>query len=168
MKGQDMRKTLLVLTLPILAMGCSSKPEVQPGLWRMTEQATGVESSEKDNPVPPELASGSNSKQSVAVCWGEKDIHSFKGMMKDASELPKDCTVAKDSVADGKIDFELQCKDPSADGVSLVRKVQGTYTATTFAADATTTMTGPGPDGKPSSLTFKAKATAERVGDCKG
>lgn len=167
MRGFSMPRQLLVIALPFVVMGCSSKVEVQPGLWRLTEQATGVESTDKDNPIPPELAAGSNSKQSVAICWGPKDTGSFRGMMKDAGELPKDCKITKDVVADGKIDFELECKDPSAEGMSLVRKMHGTYTATTFEVESATTMSGPTPDGKTTSMTFKAKGTAERVGECK-
>ena len=167
MKRQVMNKCLIALALPLAICSCSSKSEVKPGLWRLTEKATGTESSDKTAQIPPELAAGSNSATSIALCWGEKDIHSFKAMLKDANEMPKECQVVQDSVAGGKIAFEIQCKGTATDPVGLVRKVEGTYTATTFKVTGNTTMSGPGADGKSSSVTFKSEGTAERVSDCK-
>ena len=168
MQKYKLYKGLVTLVMPLAIFGCSSKSEVQPGLWRLTEKGTGAESSDKTDQIPPELAAGSNSPTSTAVCWGEKDIHSFKGMIKDASELPKDCQVVKDSVAGGKIAFEVQCKGTPANPGELTRTVEGTYTPTTFKVTANTIMSGPGPDGKTTSVTFKSEGSAERVGDSKG
>lgn len=167
MQKRTLYKGLITIAMPLAILGCSSKSEIQPGLWRLTEKGNGTETSDKTVQLPPELAKGSDSPTSTALCWGEKDIHSFRAMIKDASELPKDCQVVKDSVADGKIDFELQCKGKPGDPGELTRKVEGTYTATTFKVNANTIMSGPVAGGKTASITFKSEGSAERVGDCK-
>lgn len=70
------------------------------------------------------------------------------------------CTYERFTMAGGKIDAEMTCKDGNA---NLTLTIDGTYSADHYTARSTMKMIGAVTNG---GMTVKSKVEAKRVGDC--
>ena len=70
------------------------------------------------------------------------------------------CRYDRFTMAGGRIDAAMTCQEG---GASMTMTIDGTYSADSYAANSTMTMSGAGADG---GMTVKSRVEAKRLGDC--
>jgi len=178
-----MRRRLIMPVAALLALGaCNSEPEVdvenadqsevaeavadaggpdqfvRPGKWQ-----TRITLEEMSIPgMPPQMAeqmkAQMNAVETTESCLTPEDVKKpgedfFAGAQKN-------CTYDRFTMAGGKIDAEMTCKDG---GATMNMTIAGTYSADSYAARSTMKMSNAGANG---GMTVKSSVEAKRVGNC--
>ena len=145
-----------------LMKAAQPKLAMKPGEWRFQLAVLGAESAE--GPLAegdPKLAALKQQERTVAGCREAKDLKPI-----DLEQLEKaagECRFPRYTLAGGKLDAEIECKQPSGSAMRMTAK--GTTGPDAFAV---TLDQRSGTPGQADYLALKLRATGTRLGECRG
>jgi len=141
-----------------LADAGGSDSFVRPGKWQ-----TSVRLEQISMPgMPPEFAEQMKARMSTTdtsdSCLTEADVKKPKEDFFAGGN--RNCTYDHFTMAGGKIDAEMTCKDGAA---NMKMAIVGTYSGDSYSARSTMTTSAAGASG---GMTMTASVDAKRVGEC--
>ena len=142
----------VLATLPVGCSGsASSSGGMQPGKWQMTTEVLDM----KVKGMPAGMAMPKPAPVTTTMCvTPEQASAGPAGMM--AKSTP-DCTMSRNTNANGKISIEMSCKTPAG---PVSTKVDGTFSPTE------TILTSESVTSGDHAATTKSLITSKRIGDC--
>jgi hypothetical protein len=145
-----------------LMKAAQPKLAMKPGEWRFQLAVLGAET--EAGPLAegdPKLATLKQQERTVAGCREAKDLKPI-----DLDQLQKaagECSFPRYSLTGGKLDAEIECKQPN--GATMRMAAKGTTGPDAFAVTLDQRSGTPGQAGY---LALKLRATGTRLGECRG
>jgi len=131
--------------------------KLDPGEWEVTSEMTKV----SGTGLPPAaIAAMQGQKQTTRQCITPEQASHPLDMPGDAK---KNCDYSKFAMGNGRMDGTITCKGDKDGGTTVSMTMNGQFSARSYQA-AMSMTTG----NKEGTMTMEMRASAHRVGECKG
>ena len=160
-------KRFLMAAAPLALLGaCSgggaggSSDGLQAGEWTMTSQINEISMGSMPEEMVAQMREQANAQPPNTNCLTEEDVaNPVEGMFAN-SEMGEECDFGDSAFENGVIDVNATCQGAESEGTATLT-VQGTYTATTMAAELSLNV-----EGGPAEMSMSSTLSAERTGEC--
>jgi hypothetical protein len=160
-----MKKLALFAPTIILAAACSgSAVTLQPGQWETTIRFTSIEAPGMPPAMMAAMRARMGTPQTISQCMTPQQAANPTGNMMNPGGRPNGCQYTENTFSGGTIRVHGSCQQPGAGSVRMT--LDGSYTATTMAAQMTQEMHAPPGTPGPQAINVSGPLTARRIGDC--
>jgi Protein of unknown function (DUF3617) len=159
-------KRFLMAAAPLALLGACSgggggeSDGLQPGEWTMTSQIDEITLAGMPEEMVAQMREQANAQPPNINCLTEEDVENPVEGMFSNSEMGEECDFGDSAFEDGVINVNATCQGAEGEGIATLT-VQGTYTATTMAAELSLNV-----EGGPSEMSMSSTLSAERTGEC--